>query len=467
MEEQHLDHIHILAVPFFLKGHEIPLLHLCRHLHSLTGGRIAVTILQLPQNKSPLSGGATPSQREKGLEFVRYEDLPLEPPAERSLQLFLDFFPKFKALGGAVSALWRHRRVTCVITDVLVGWGGEVARDLGVPWVAFWTSTMTELAVYSNLPRLISENAIKDLEATVKVPGLPDLKALDYTTLHHATDPNFRGKVLVETFVEAVRYSTQADRVLANSSHALEGNAVRALELCGINIVPVGPLHLNISTGGDPDDPNQVIPWLDKQEPRSVLYIAFGTVAPVPAAQFEQIALALESTKNIAFLWVVRPEQLKLVPKEFGCTARYAFKSGDTVNGTVYRGLLTDWAPQVAVLGHRAVGGFLTHCGWNSILESITVGVPVISMPRMADQCLTRKILDEEWGVSVRLGNTVTDAVSKTDLEAAIEELMFERRDELGKKASDLGELARQGMEEGGSSRSGIDSLVKDLLLWK
>ncbi|EFJ17856.1 hypothetical protein SELMODRAFT_113943 [Selaginella moellendorffii] len=290
-------------------------------------------------------------------------------------------------------------------------------------------------------------------------------------TLHHATDPKFSADIVGKTFVEAVGYSSQADRVLANSSHTLEGNAVRALELCGINIVPVGPLHLNISTGSDPDDPNQVIPWLDKQESRSVLYIAFGTIAPVPAAQFEQIALALESTKNIAFLLVVRPQQLELVPKEFGATARYALKSGGALEhvngGTVYRGLLTDWAPQVAVLGHRAVGGFLTHCGWNSILESVTVGVPVMSMPRMADQCLTRKILDEEWGISVRLGNAITDVVSKADLEAAIQELMFKRRDELGKKASDLGELARQGMEEGGSSRSGIDSLVKDLELWK
>ncbi|XP_024543481.1 anthocyanidin 3-O-glucosyltransferase 7 [Selaginella moellendorffii] len=461
MEEERLDHIHILAVPFLLKGHEIPLLHLCCHLHSLTGGRISVTILQLP-------GGW---QRENSLEFVRYEDLPLEPPAERNMKLFLEFFPKFKALGGAVAARWRHRRVTCVISDVLVGWGGDVARDLGVPWVAFWTSTMTELAVYINLPRLISENAIKDLETVVKIPGLVDLKVLDYMTLHHATDPKFSAAIVVKTFVEAVGYSSQADRVLANSSHALEGNAVRALELCGINIVPVGPLHLNISTGSDPDDPNQVIPWLDKQESRSVLYIAFGTIAPVPAAQFEQIALALESTKNIAFLWVVRPQQLELVPKEFGATARYALKSGGALEhvngGTVYRGLLTDWAPQVGVLGHRAVGGFLTHCGWNSILESVTVGVPVMSMPRMADQCLTRKILDEEWGISVRLGNAITDVVSKADLEAAIEELMFKRRDELGKKVSDLGELARQGMEEGGSSRSGIDSLVKDLELWK
>ncbi|EFJ16390.1 hypothetical protein SELMODRAFT_13618, partial [Selaginella moellendorffii] len=286
------------------------------------------------------------------------------------------------------------RRVTCVISDVLVGWGGDVARDLGVPWVAFWTSTMTELAVYINLPRLISENAIKgtngdlrklgllDLETVVKIPGLVDLKVLDYMTLHHATDPKFSAAIVVKTFVEAVGYSSQADRVLANSSHALEGNAVRALELCGINIVPVGPLHLNISTGSDPDDPNQVIPWLDKQESRSVLYIAFGTIAPVPAAQFEQIALALESTKNIAFLWVVRPQQLELVPKEFGATARYALKSGGALEhvngGTVYRGLLTDWAPQVGVLGHRAVGGFLTHCGWNSILESVTVGVPVM-----------------------------------------------------------------------------------------
>ncbi|EFJ17730.1 hypothetical protein SELMODRAFT_35644, partial [Selaginella moellendorffii] len=290
--------------------------------------------------------------------------------------------------------------VTCVITDVLVGWGGEVARDLGVPWVAFWTSTVTELTVYSNLPRLISENAIKgtkltvfciDPESIIKIPGLPDFQVRDYVTLSNVINPNFPMKFMIESLVDTVRRTAGADMILANSSGLLEDDAIKTLESSGIKVTPVGPLHL-IDQDNDPKDPDKVISWLDEQDPASVLYICFGTVAPMPVGQMEELAMALDST-GVSFLWVVRHDHLKDIPPGF--TAKHGISNGTNgtnggTNGTNggtngctarHRGLLTDWVTQPRVLGHRAVGGFLTHCGWNSVMESITAGVPMITRP--------------------------------------------------------------------------------------
>ncbi|XP_024541918.1 anthocyanidin 3-O-glucosyltransferase 7-like [Selaginella moellendorffii] len=330
------------------------------------------------------------------------------------------------------------------------------------------------MAMASHVPRLIAENAIKDPESIIKIPGLPDFQVRDYVTLSNVINPNFPMKFMIESLVDTVRRTAGADMILANSSGLLEDDAIKTLESSGIKVTPVGPLHL-IDQDNDPKDPDKVISWLDEQDPASVLYICFGTVAPMPVGQMEELAMALDST-GVSFLWVVRHDHLKDIPPGF--TAKHGISNGTNgtnggTNGTNggtngctarHRGLLTDWVTQPRVLGHRAVGGFLTHCGWNSVMESITAGVPMITRPLMGDQTLTAAMLRQASMPAIALPTSKGGAVTKTEIVAAIEELMVrERGAELRRRAGDAAALVRSGMENGGCSRRCLDSLVTEL----
>ncbi|XP_047945384.1 7-deoxyloganetic acid glucosyltransferase-like [Salvia hispanica] len=155
----------------------------------------------------------------------------------------------------------------------------------------------------------------------------------------------------------------------------------------------------------------------------------------------------LESSQR--FLWVMRPESIiggngeDLVPAELM----------KCIKG---KGLLVEWAPQEKVLNHPAVGGFMTHNGWNSTLESIAAGVPMACWPYFADQTTNSRFVSEVW----KIGLDIKDTCDRKIIEMAIRDLMEVRKDEFMERSANLAKLVKKTVSKGGSSYNNLDGLI-------
>ncbi|KAI3927257.1 hypothetical protein MKX01_036619 [Papaver californicum] len=173
--------------------------------------------------------------------------------------------------------------------------------------------------------------------------------------------------------------------------------------------------------------------WLDTKEAASAVDISFGSLADVGEKQIEEIAWGIRNS-NCHFIWVVRATEVTKLPKNF-------------VEETSEKGLVTGWCQQLEVLAHKAVGCFVTHCGWNSILEALSLGVPMVAMPQWTYQPTDAKFIEDVWKVGVRAKTGKNGMVTRDKLEESIKLVMEE---EINKNASRLKELALEAVDEGG-----------------
>lgn len=201
-------------------------------------------------------------------------------------------------------------------------------------------------------------------------------------------------------------------------------------------------------------DPNSstCINWLNHKPRASVIYVSFGSMADLKAEQIEEVAWALNNT-NFNFLWVVRaPEESKL-PRKF------------VQEGDIEKGLIVKWCPQLAVLAHASVGCFVTHCGFNSVLEAIGLGVAMVGVPQWTDQGTNTKYVEDVWQMGIWAKPNDKGVVGREELEKCIREVMEgERGKEITKNALKWKDLARKAVDEGGSSDQNINEFVDELM---
>ncbi|MFS7965269.1 putative UDP-glucuronosyl/UDP-glucosyltransferase, UDP-glycosyltransferase family [Helianthus anomalus] len=196
---------------------------------------------------------------------------------------------------------------------------------------------------------------------------------------------------------------------------------------------------------------NDCMNWLSDKPKESVVYVSFGSVITLGLEQMEEIALGLSSC-DMNFLWVVRAEEEKKLPKGFPDVKIPS------------KGLVVAWCRQLDVLAHESVGCFVTHCGFNSTLEAISLGVPVVGMPQVSDQTTNAKLLDEIWGVGVRAKADENGIVKSETLVSCIKKIMEGERGVVARKnATKWKELAKVAVDEGGSSENDIDGFVFEL----
>ena len=203
----------------------------------------------------------------------------------------------------------------------------------------------------------------------------------------------------------------------------------------------------------DQDCSSSCIEWLDKQPTESVLYVSFGSLASMDAKEFLEVAWGLANSGH-PFLWVVREDSVQ------GFDGGPDFPNGfeAAVHG---RGKVIRWAPQLEVLAHPAVGGFWTHNGWNSTLESISEGVPMICRPQFADQMMNTRYVVNTWGVGLELEGEL----ERGKIEEAVRKLMKEKEgEEMRDRAKELKKTVADCLETGGTSQVAIDKLVDYIL---
>lgn len=195
-----------------------------------------------------------------------------------------------------------------------------------------------------------------------------------------------------------------------------------------------------------------------------MLYVCFGSLYEFAESQLLEIALGLESS-NICFIWVIKSDAFLLLDKDF----EERVKDRELI--------IKGWAPQVLILNHPAVGGFMTHCGWNSVLESVSSGVPMITWPLFAEQFYNGNFVLTHWKIGVGVGvesglawgeeEKIGVLVRRDRVEKVVSQFMINGGEEvegMRKRASKLSELAKIAVSKGGSSYVNVGLLIDDLL---
>ena len=288
------------------------------------------------------------------------------------------------------------------------------------------------------------------------IPSLPPMPAADLPQSIRMS-PSFA--------LDAKKNITKAAGVILNTVYELERKPIN-LTRKTTPVYPIGPMlrmsnptktNLVKDTISLRTEDRECLTWLDVGLPSSVLFVSFGSLANSSADQLKEIAEGLEASGQ-PFLWVIRSDVAKVHPLSSVLPKGF-------VERTKGRGLIISWAPQLEVLSHPSVGGFLTHCGWNSITENLSTGcVPMLCWPQIAEQRLNARILVDEWRVGLDIEEDYGNIVKASTIEKAVVELM--QRDtgkEIKKRMLALKEVVSQSVQEGGSSPRYLQSLVDEL----
>ncbi|KAI0511219.1 hypothetical protein KFK09_011844 [Dendrobium nobile] len=450
---------HVILFPFLSKGHTIPLLHLAA---ALSSRNILTTLITTPANlpfcRNYLSSNApTVTVDLLAIPFPCHPDLPAGVESTDSLPTF-SLLPTFiKATNSLHDPFLRILRrlllsptpPLCLISDYFLGWTLPISSRFGLPRLVFHGSSTFSISLIKSL--WLNIPAISDADDTFPIVGAPPTLRLTMTDV-----PEFVRQVVnpLDPLTQSMKSIEEMDvrswGVIVNSFAELEPPAyVKLLEsfyepVAGGRAWLVGPL--NLLTGTKPVD-SDCIRWLDRQPVGSVVYVAFGTQADVSDEQLDELAHGLMQAR-VRFLWVVR-SQSWVAPK------------GAEDLGRIERA----WVPQKDVLHHVAVGGFVSHCGWNSVLEAVSAGVAVLTWPMIAEQCLNAKLVAEEIGVGIRLRlPTAGGVVGRKEVEEAARELMEgEKGRRARERVAELAEKAKAAVVEGGSSYETLERLLEEL----
>lgn len=279
-----------------------------------------------------------------------------------------------------------------------------------------------------------------------------------------------------EFFLNMSIHLPRSAGIIVNTFEALEPRAVETIldGLCVLDgptppIFCIGPLiavdDRSGGGGGGGSGIPECLTWLESQPKRSVLFLCFGSLGLFSEEQLKEIAVGLERSGQ-RFLWVVRSPPSKDPSRRFLAPPEPDLNSllpDGFLDRTKERGLVVkSWAPQVAVLNHASVGGFVTHCGWNSVLEAVCAGVPMVAWPLYAEQRFNRVVLVEEMKLAFPMEESEEGFVTATEVEKRVRELMeSEEGNTLRLRIMAMKEAAETAMSDGGSSRTALTKLVK------
>ncbi|VAI77109.1 unnamed protein product [Triticum turgidum subsp. durum] len=403
----------VVLFPLPYLGHMIPMLRLAAALHA--GGH-AITVLHTELH------APDPACYPADYRFVAVA-APDLPAASEDIAAFL---AALNASCGAafkdrLAALLAEGGVRCVVTDVVWFSAQAAARDLGVPALALMTSSAASFRTFMAYPALLAKGHLPydESRADAPVEELPPFRVRDLQRIDASSLDTFAG--LLERFVDAARRSSG---LIVNTFDAIEGPEVGDIrDGLSLPVFPVGPLN-RFSPPPPQEGSSSCLDWLDNQSPGSVLFVSLGTVASVDAHELAELA---ELPGDLA-------EQI-----------------GD-------RGMVVPWAPQEKVLGHAAVGAFLTHSGWNSTVEALSEGVPMACLPCFGDQFGTARYACAVWKVGVEVGR-----LERGGVRAAIDRLMGPgiEGEEIRERARDLKGKVGRCVGEGGSSHMALLGLLE------
>ncbi|KAL5704846.1 hypothetical protein ACHQM5_023217 [Ranunculus cassubicifolius] len=402
-------HIVLIASPGM--GHLIPLLELSKRIVSLNKHHVTLFVVSTSTSTSQSHLLKCSSKFHQDLQFVELTpvNIPDIVSTNLSVESRLDLIMKESLATFKLHIASMESPPAALIVDIFGLYAFHVAEKLSIPKYVFVTSSAWFAALTIYVPTLDQEIKGQYIELTepIQIPGCKPIRPSD------VVGPMLdRDIERYRMYVNMGQRMRTADGILLNTWEDLEPQSVMALRenhnlrrIMKAHIYPVGPIIRSI---GPDKIHNECLDWLMGQPNDSVLYVSFGSGGTLSFEQITEVAWGLELSLQ-RFIWVVRPPTMSDdASGSFFNTQR----ESDDPFGYLPQGFLTrirgfgmlvhDWAPQVDILSHPSLGGFLSHCGWNSILESITNGVPMIAWPLYAEQRMNATLLAEVLGVAVQ-----------------------------------------------------------------
>ncbi|XP_043687952.1 anthocyanidin 3-O-glucosyltransferase 2-like [Telopea speciosissima] len=465
----------LVFLPSTLPGHIVSAIELAKLLIARDDS-LSITILLIKFPK-------TPNFNATGIRFI---DLPqLDPPSPNTAQtpeaIISIFMENHKPLvKDTITQLFfssssdfdskgTRSRLVGLVIDFVCTTMIDIANELGVPSYLFFTSTAYMLGLMLHLPVLDAQihTDFKDLATELSIPSFispvpPQVLPLPMWT---------RNQYGYTWYLNHGCRFREVKGIIVNTFAELEPYAVHSLTSDGRTppLYPVGPL-LDIQgqiLNPDQTDFENIMRWLDDQPTSSVVFLCFGSSGSFSAPQIKEIALGLERSGH-RFLWSIRepPQDRLALPGDY--TNPEEVLPEGFLDRTAGRGMVCGWVPQVAMLAHRAIGGFVSHCGWNSILESLWFDVPIAAWPLYAEQHLNGfEMVKELGGLAVELKMDFRggddDLVMAEEVEIAVRRLM-DSDCEVTKKVKEMSEKSRRALMDGGSSFISLGRLIKDLM---
>ncbi|KAK3130725.1 hypothetical protein QOZ80_6BG0497210 [Eleusine coracana subsp. coracana] len=457
---------HVVIFPFMAKGHTLPLLHFATAL-SVHHSNLRVTLITTPANRDFVRSHLPASVHLIELPFPSYPPLPAGVESTDALpcpSMYPVFLSATALLKEPFAAFLASLPSTplAIVSDFFLGFTHRAAADAGVPRVVFHGMSCFAMAIC----KAVIGNPPLGMEpgALFHVPGMPEHVAIMKEEIPDSilkfADPE---DPVTRFFIEHVGDSdVRSWGVLVNSFAALDESYVPALESFyepDARAWLVGPMFLaagDMTTELDKElDPEGCLAWLDGRASQlgSVVYVSFGTQAHVSDAQLDETLHGLVQSGH-PFLWTVRSDTWS-PPMDVGPNSR------------IVRG----WVPQRSVLAHKAVGGFVSHCGWNSTMEGLAAGKPILAWPMIAEQMLNAMHAADIVGAGVRIhtktgGMAAVGIVGRKEVEEKVRNLM-DAHSEVGKriraKATWAQQAAKSAVSQRGASRMALEELVDEL----
>ncbi|VVA92172.1 unnamed protein product [Arabis nemorensis] len=472
---------HVVCVPHPAQGHINPMLQVAKLLHAKG---FHVTFVNTIYNHNRLLRSRGPNALD-GASSFRFESIPDGLPetdgdttqdipalcvstTKNCLAPFKEFLRRINARGDVPP-------VSCIVSDGVMSFTLDAAKELGVPDVLFWTPSACGFMAFLQFHHFIAKGLapfkVTDESYMCKeyldmvidwIPSMKNLRLKDIPSFIRTTNPD---DTMLNFVVQEVEQSKRATAIILNTFDDLEHDVIQSMQSLLPPVYSIGPLHLlakqEIDEGSEIAriglnlwrEETECLDWLDTKSPNSVVYISFGCITVMSAKQLVEFAWGLAASGK-EFLWVIRPDLVigdaAVVPPEF-------------LVETEDRRMLASWCPQEKVLSHPSIGGFLTHCGWNSTIESLCGGVPMICWPFFAEQPTNCKFCCDEWGVGMEIGGNV----KREEVEAVVRELMDgEKGKKMREKAEEWRRLAEEATEHKlGSSVVNFETFVNNALL--
>uniref|UniRef100_J3MVM2 Glycosyltransferase n=1 Tax=Oryza brachyantha TaxID=4533 RepID=J3MVM2_ORYBR len=468
---------HVLLFPWPQQGHINPMLHLAS---ALLDAGLRVTFLHTDHNLRRLAlAGASP--RHPRLRQLSIPDgLPDDHP--RSVGGLIELLDSMCTAGSAAyRALLRTEScrpdsddaalpppVTCVVVDGVMPFATAVAEEMGVPALAFRTEVACSFLAYLYVPRLLElgETPVSSDEQVHGVPGMESfLRRRDLPRVVPKGDDDDVAVML--TIADTAAQCRKARALILNTTASMEGPALERIAPHMGDVFAVGPLHAMAAAAGEVEHARQLrrrevdddgcTGWLDGHKDRSVVYVNLGSLTMVRSEQLAELLHGLVAA-GYAFLCVLRSDMVSTFVISSSSSSSVVLQElvGEVVAEAGDRALVVEWAPRDVhhILRHRAVGCFLTHAGWNSMLEAAVEGVPAVCWPFFADQQMVSRFVEAVWKTGLDMKDVCDRAVVARMIKEAMES------PEMRASAQAMARQLRIDVAKGGSSSSDMERLI-------
>ncbi|KAL5818273.1 hypothetical protein ACOSQ3_022175 [Xanthoceras sorbifolium] len=441
---------HVVAIPYPARGHINPLLILSKLL-ALKKDDILITFVLTEEWHRTIASEVFPPN-------IRFATISNDviPSAQLQAADVVTFFRAVKLMAAPFEQILDRLDppVTTIITDILLPFVIEAGYNRNIPVALFWAPSATTFTILyhahlfdKGIPVNMEENGNDVVDF---IPGIFSIRVADLPRVFLKND-----QVLTLQRWPYEFPSSKVKYLMFGTVYELEPQVCDVfkakLEYPVYSVGPLIPyyeLDCKSSTKGNDQEPHY-IEWLNSQPTSSVLYISMGSLFSISSAQIDEMVAGLKIS-GVRFLWVARDDTYRL---QEDCRDL---------------GLVVPWCHQLKVLSHCSVGGFLTHCGWNSILEAGFAGVPLLTFPLFGDQITQGKQAVEDLKVGLRLKKEMGDKtlVTREEIAKTIQTLMdvdSSEREELVKRAKEVHEICQAAVKKGGSSDADLDAFIQNI----